>query len=582
MTRVSLLSVTALALANAKTVVEQAPQWPYLDYTPTDFTSFKAGVQDAVVQVMKMNKNGIHFPGRRLSEDFDISAVCNSGLTAEQIGDLIVTGIATSAPPGTTLPTVDKAAVGRCICSDATNFNTLFSDTSSSSSNGIPREFLALCTGDCRALLDLIVGLLGTSLAQGLLPSPAPGTSSGSSIPDISTAIEPLINCGCAKPTLLDALSNTPTGGQVCELCGNNDCKRAASLLAGDEDPCTQLPRGFCSTSSAPESFTMAMQATGSVSDFTPAVKDAMKSNLVSLYNSNLGSSTGTITASNVDITVTEAAGRRLAETAGAATRRLQSSGTVDIAMKITLPLGVSAEYIGTSIASDANTRTQVQSAMNTAITSSGGSASVTGVDSSIAVETSGSSDSDPCFPSSSLVTLVDGTPRRLDALKDGDTIVAAAANGTLTTDTISLLSIAKPHVKSAFFTLVTSGGKTLNVTAEHHLPVGAACCSNLKTAKDIQLGEVVHAVVDGAVVAQTVTKKFTSSNQGLHSPVLARGTYPVVDGVVTAFDGPYSVAAASYALAPILSACKATGTCEVLKRVHAMINKRDAKTEYI
>ena len=56
--------------------------------------------------------------------------------------------------------------------------------------------------------------------------------------------------------------------------------------------------------------------------------------------------------------------------------------------------------------------------------------------------------------------------------------------------------SIAKPEAEATtFLTLATDGGRTLNLTAEHHLPVGSTCCSTLKQAKDVAAGETVWAV---------------------------------------------------------------------------------------
>ena len=188
----------------------------------------------------------------------------------------------------------------------------------------------------------------------------------------------------------------------------------------------------------------------------------------------------------------------------------------------------------------------------------------------------------DPCFPSSALVTMADGTLTRLDALKEGDVIVATTAEGTLTTDTVSLLSIAKPEATATtFVTLTADTGKSLNLTAEHYLPVGAECCSTLKQAKEIVVGETVWAVEGGAVVARIVTKKSHATHKGLHSPVLTGGALPVVDGFVTAFDGPAGVLLASYALKPLLRTCKATGTCPVVKRVVAALTGRTLD-EYI
>jgi hypothetical protein len=173
-----------------------------------------------------------------------------------------------------------------------------------------------------------------------------------------------------------------------------------------------------------------------------------------------------------------------------------------------------------------------------------------------------------PCFPSAAKVTKADGTPVRIDALKEGDEIVAATADGTLTTDTVSLLSVAKPEAEGAsYVALATDANTTLTLTPGHHVPVGAACCSTLKQAKDVEVGEKMWAVKDGAATATTVTAKTASVKaSGLHSPVLTNGGFPIVDGVVTSFDSIDKVTLAKHGLAPLLKACKATGTCETFR----------------
>ena len=114
---------------------------------------------------------------------------------------------------------------------------------------------------------------------------------------------------------------------------------------------------------------------------------------------------------------------------------------------------------------------------------------------------------------------------------------------------------------------LSTAANHTLTLTPGHHVPVGAACCSTLKLAKDVEVGEAVWAVKAGAAaVATTVTAKTTTKATGLHSPVLTHGGFPVVDGVVTAFDSIEKVTLAKHGLAPLLAACKATGTCDKFK----------------
>jgi len=181
----------------------------------------------------------------------------------------------------------------------------------------------------------------------------------------------------------------------------------------------------------------------------------------------------------------------------------------------------------------------------------------------------SGDSDDDPCFPGSALVTTwPDGRSVRLDALMDDDEIMAVDSNGAVTSDKVSmLLSVAKPEAEANFVSLTTKSGGELNLTAEHHLPVGASCCTILKKAADLQLGEKVWMVRGASVVSQEVVTKLTRvTSQGLFSPVLTHGSFPVVNGVVTSFDAIGKVTLASFGLAPLLRVCKATGTCGMLR----------------
>ena len=167
------------------------------------------------------------------------------------------------------------------------------------------------------------------------------------------------------------------------------------------------------------------------------------------------------------------------------------------------------------------------------------------------------------------MVTMADGTVVRVDTLKEGDEIVSATVDGALTTDTVSLLSIAKPEAQAkSFLALSTAANTTITLTPGHHVPVGgAACCSTLKKAKDVEVGEMMWAVKDGKATATTVTAKTSSVKaSGLHSPVLTNGGFPIVDGVVTSFDSIDKVTLAKHGLAPLLKACKATGTCETVR----------------
>jgi hypothetical protein len=171
--------------------------------------------------------------------------------------------------------------------------------------------------------------------------------------------------------------------------------------------------------------------------------------------------------------------------------------------------------------------------------------------------------ESNPCFPSTAVVTKADGTTARIEALKQGDAIKVIDREGALTTDTVSGLSVALPEAQATFLTLTTAAGANLTLTPEHHVPVGAACCATTKQAKDIAVGETVYQVKAGAAVATTVTKIAKAAKQGLHSPVTTRGTYPIVDGFATAFDSARKMHLASYAV-PLL---EATGTSALFRR---------------
>ena len=97
---------------------------------------------------------------------------------------------------------------------------------------------------------------------------------------------------------------------------------------------------------------------------------------------------------------------------------------------------------------------------------------------------------------------------------------------------------------------------------------VGPMCCATLKQAKDVKLDDKVWAVVAGKAVATAVTAISTAHDKGLHSPVLTHGGFPVVDGLVTSFDSIEKVRLATFGLAPLLAACKATRSCDKFKEL--------------
>jgi hypothetical protein len=156
-------------------------------------------------------------------------------------------------------------------------------------------------------------------------------------------------------------------------------------------------------------------------------------------------------------------------------------------------------------------------------------------------------------------------TPLPTGALQLGDEIVVSTAAGVLTTDFVSALSLANKDAEPTFFlVLSTAAGRTVTLTEGHHIPVGPSCCATLVTADEVQMGDTVWiASTTGAAVPSTVTKVAKVSKKGLHSPVMTNGHFPLVDGVVTAFDSIHMVTAAGYFL-PML---ETTGFVHLFKR---------------
>ena len=135
-------------------------------------------------------------------------------------------------------------------------------------------------------------------------------------------------------------------------------------------------------------------------------------------------------------------------------------------------------------------------------------------------ISTTSGDDGNPCFPNDAIVTKADGTRVRIDTIKEGDSLVAATAEGKITTGTISALSIADiKHEDTWMLTATTRSGLNITTTAWHHLPVGPTCCSDLKTANKIHLGDTVHVSQAGKIVAEVITKMTKVKKTGLHSP---------------------------------------------------------------
>ena len=175
----------------------------------------------------------------------------------------------------------------------------------------------------------------------------------------------------------------------------------------------------------------------------------------------------------------------------------------------------------------------------------------------------------DPCFPSDATVTLSNGKRVRIDTLKANDAIIAATATGGITTDVVSMLSIADPVATNIpFLKFTTTAGLNITVTPEHHLSVGTSCCSTVVQAKFVRIGETLYTARAGDIVAAKVSMITKVVKTGLHSPVLVNGNYPVVDDFVTSFDSSKTVSIAGTLIPYSEWLFDITGTADIFRRL--------------
>jgi len=178
-----------------------------------------------------------------------------------------------------------------------------------------------------------------------------------------------------------------------------------------------------------------------------------------------------------------------------------------------------------------------------------------------------------PCFPNDAVITMANGTHAPIHTLKAGDAVVAITADGSVTLDTISILSLADREREANFvsMTAVTDVGQPqpihLTVTPEHHVPAGVSCCSHLVQAKALRLGETIWVHSGKAVTSATIKTLGKVRKRGLHSPVLVHGHNPVVDSAVTAFDSATGIKLMTALGAYVEPMLGMTGTTDAFRR---------------
>merc|ERR1719198_1478846 len=127
------------------------------------------------------------------------------------------------------------------------------------------------------------------------------------------------------------------------------------------------------------------------------------------------------------------------------------------------------------------------------------------------------------CFPSSAMVQRADGATALLSSLSTGDSILAAAADGTLGFDVVSSFSLAHPSAKASFLSLTTATA-TVTLTPTHKLPAGPA--KALKQASEVAVGETMWLASPavGTLVQEPILKITKVVADGLHSPLTMHG----------------------------------------------------------
>jgi len=143
------------------------------------------------------------------------------------------------------------------------------------------------------------------------------------------------------------------------------------------------------------------------------------------------------------------------------------------------------------------------------------------------------------CFPNKATAIREDGSTVFLVDLRLGDRIVATDEDGRRVIDEVAFSSLADENAKQrAYLQVATSEGLVLDITGDHHVPVGAKCCTDLKVAQDLLVGDTIWTFDSNGdrAKSQMVSSIQSIVADGLHSPILVGGGFPVVSNFVTSF----------------------------------------------
>jgi len=66
---------------------------------------------------------------------------------------------------------------------------------------------------------------------------------------------------------------------------------------------------------------------------------------------------------------------------------------------------------------------------------------------------------------------------------------------------------------------------------------VGSQCCFNLKMAKDVVLGDHVWLTEGHELISSEISHISLTVKEGLHNPLMKKGGFPVINGIVTSYN---------------------------------------------
>jgi len=149
------------------------------------------------------------------------------------------------------------------------------------------------------------------------------------------------------------------------------------------------------------------------------------------------------------------------------------------------------------------------------------------------------------CFPADATVALQDGSVKRMDELRVGDSV--RVSSGVYSK--VFLFTHADPHAKRSFVKLTTDTGHALELTSGHYLPVNNNYNNKLVAASEVAVGDALT-LTNGntAYVVQVAT----AVKVGLYNPQTMHGNIAVNDIVASTFTIASDPAIAHALLSPL------------------------------